>query len=100
MYFWNIKGLKDDIKCSRFGERERFIYAFIYIVLMTIGFELTMYLPLEHLNHWTISTLACLSASTRLVPISLTKQTMVQRGRTFWADILVLVLCLESNFFP
>ncbi|MCW1890609.1 hypothetical protein OK016_21060 [Vibrio chagasii] len=35
MYFWNIKGLKADIKADKLSEKDRFRYVFIYIALGT-----------------------------------------------------------------
>lgn len=52
MYFWNILQLKEDIRSGDFGEKDRFIYAFIYIALATIGMEVSGIIPLEDRNIW------------------------------------------------
>jgi len=52
MYFWKIKQLKEDIKTGRFTEKDRFVYAFIYIVLCAAGIEAMSYLPIENPNVW------------------------------------------------
>ena len=50
MYFWNIQDLKKEIGTGNLSEKDRFIYAFIYLVLTTIGFELMDHIPVENRN--------------------------------------------------
>ena len=52
MYFWKIDRLKEDHKSEAFTEKDRFIYAFIYIAIGVIGFEFMMYVPIENPNFW------------------------------------------------
>jgi uncharacterized membrane-anchored protein YitT (DUF2179 family) len=54
MYFWNIENLKADIKADNFGEKDRFIYAFIYIALSAVGMEAMMRMPVENPNIWDL----------------------------------------------
>ncbi|MGF1761507.1 hypothetical protein L4D76_27100 [Photobacterium sagamiensis] len=57
MYFWKIENLKKDIRAGEFTEQDRFIYAFIYIVLSIIGMEAMSFLSVENPNMWdTIGT--------------------------------------------
>lgn len=52
MYFIKINKLKEDIREKRFGEKDRFIYAFIYIFLNTLFIEFSLYFPIEESNIW------------------------------------------------
>ena len=52
MYFWRIEKLKEDIRANQLSEKDRFIYAFIYVVLGAIGMEAMMFMPLEHGDIW------------------------------------------------
>mgnify|MGYP000541776181 CR=1 FL=1 len=52
MYFWKIEELKEDIKTDNFAEKDRFIYAFIYLALSAIGMEAMMHMPIENPNIW------------------------------------------------
>lgn len=52
MYFWKIEKLKDEIKTNNLKEKDRFIYAFIYIALSTIVMETLVFIPVEELNFW------------------------------------------------
>ncbi len=52
MYFWKIDKLKEEIKAGKLTEKDRFLYALIYIVFGAIGMETMMLLPLENGNIW------------------------------------------------
>jgi len=55
MYFWKIENLKQDIITPKFSEKDRFIYAFIYISLSVIMIEALTYisvLSVEEFNIW------------------------------------------------
>lgn len=54
MYFWKIDKLKEDIKKNRLLEKERFVYAVIYLTLSAIGTELMMFMPVENPNFWDV----------------------------------------------
>lgn len=54
MYFWKINELKNDITTGNFGEKDRFIYAFICIALGSLGMEAMMCMPVENPNIWDI----------------------------------------------
>jgi uncharacterized membrane-anchored protein YitT (DUF2179 family) len=56
MYFWKIDKLKDHIKKGKLSEKDKFIYAFIYITITTIFVELISYLPVpfEQRNVWDV----------------------------------------------
>ena len=55
MYFINIKQLKQDIINKDFTEKDRFIYAFIYIVIYSIFSELSFLGIIENENMPMIS---------------------------------------------
>ena len=52
MYFWKIDKLKEDIKAGRLTEKNRFLYALIYIVLGAVGIEFMKLMPIENGNLW------------------------------------------------
>jgi uncharacterized membrane-anchored protein YitT (DUF2179 family) len=52
MYFWKIEKLKEDIKNKTFSEKDRFIYAFIYIILSAVLMESPKWFPTENMNIW------------------------------------------------
>ncbi|MBR9788621.1 MAG: hypothetical protein GYB40_11860 [Vibrionaceae bacterium] len=52
MYLWNIEALKRDIVGGRFTEKDRFIYALIYIVFSAVAFEYIQDSDTEHSNVW------------------------------------------------
>ncbi len=54
MYFWNIESLKSDIKNNNLTEKERFKYAFVYIVVTAIAMELMFYSGYATSNIWDI----------------------------------------------
>ena len=54
MYFWKIEKLKEDIRTNQLTEKDRFIYALIYLVLGAIGLEVMMLMPLEDGNIWDL----------------------------------------------
>jgi hypothetical protein len=45
MYFWQIEKLKNNIKQGLLTERQRFIYALIYIVFAEFGMEVMTLIP-------------------------------------------------------
>jgi uncharacterized membrane-anchored protein YitT (DUF2179 family) len=47
MYFWNIEKLKEDIRADRVTEKDRFIYALIYLAFSVISFEFLTHVPFE-----------------------------------------------------
>ncbi len=47
MCFWNIEKLKEDIRADRSPEKDRFIYALIYLGLGAIGVEFLTHAPME-----------------------------------------------------
>ena len=47
MYSWNIEKLKEDIRADRSPEKDRFIYALIYLGLGAIGVEFLTHAPME-----------------------------------------------------
>ena len=59
MYFFNINKLKDDIREKRLKEKDRFIYAFIYIFLSVLFLEVNLYFPVEDLNIWDFLNSGC-----------------------------------------
>ncbi|WP_372378341.1 hypothetical protein ACBZ91_04335 [Vibrio natriegens] len=52
MYFWNIEALKRDILGGRLTEKDRFIYALIYIVSSAAAFEYFQGSNNEYTNIW------------------------------------------------
>ncbi|WP_317592135.1 hypothetical protein [Vibrio sp. EA2] len=52
MYFWNIEALKRDIVGGRLTEKDRFIYALIYIVFSVAAFEYFQGSATEYSNIW------------------------------------------------
>lgn len=50
MYFWKIEKLKEDIKSDNFNEKDKFLYAFIYIAFGVVAMELLSYFPVESPN--------------------------------------------------
>lgn len=54
MYFWNIENLKKDIAKGQFSEKDRFIYALIYVVLGAILMEGMILMPPEDTNLWDL----------------------------------------------
>lgn len=52
MYFWRIENLKEDIRSGELSEKNRFVYALIYIVLFSLGMELSVYMPIENPSLW------------------------------------------------
>ncbi len=54
MYFWKIEDLKRDIKEKQLTEKDRFIYALIFVVFSAIGMELVALMPMENGNIWYI----------------------------------------------
>jgi uncharacterized membrane-anchored protein YitT (DUF2179 family) len=52
MYFWRIEKLKEDIRANRLTEKDRFIYALIYIAVSAAAMEVMLYIPLENTNGW------------------------------------------------
>lgn len=52
MYFWKIESLKEDIKANEFTEKDRFIYAFIYVALSANAMEAMTHMPVENPNEW------------------------------------------------
>ena len=52
MYFWKINKLKKDITSNKFSEKDRFIYAAIYVVLSASFMELMSLFPIEKPNIW------------------------------------------------
>ena len=54
MYFWKIDSLKEDIRNGQLPERDKFIYAFIYIILTAVGLEALSWVPIENGNSWDI----------------------------------------------
>jgi len=54
MYFWKIEKLKEDIRESKLTEKDRFIYALIYLVLGAIVMELMMLTQIENGNVWDL----------------------------------------------
>jgi hypothetical protein len=50
MYFWNIESLKSDIRNNNLTEKDRFKYAFVYIVINAITIELMFYSGYETSN--------------------------------------------------
>ncbi len=55
MYFWKIEKLKDDIASGRLNEKDRFIYALIYVVLGAVVVEVMMLMPIENGNIWDLA---------------------------------------------
>ena len=54
MYFWKVEKLKEDIQTNKLMEKDRFIYALIYIVLGAIAMEVLLLMPIEDGNIWDL----------------------------------------------
>ncbi|MBR9875587.1 hypothetical protein L3V31_15785 [Vibrio sp. J1-1] len=52
MYFWNIEALKRDIVGGRLTEKDRFVYALIYIVFSAATYEYFQGTNTEYSNLW------------------------------------------------
>ena len=50
MYFWKIEKLKQDIRENSFNEKDRFLYACIYIALGIVFMKLAMFYPVSEKN--------------------------------------------------
>ena len=54
MHFWKIDKLKEEIKNDDLSEKDKFIYAVIYIVSCAFGMEAMGWLNIEDQNIWDI----------------------------------------------
>lgn len=54
MYFWKIEKLKEDIKNDELVEKDKFIYALIYIVLCEVVLYTMAWIPIEDGNVWDV----------------------------------------------
>jgi len=54
MYFWKIDRLKEDIKNGELVEKDKFIYALIYIVLCEVALYTMAWIPIEDGNVWDV----------------------------------------------
>ena len=52
MYFWKIGSLKEEIKKGELKEKDRFLYALIYIILSAIGMEAMGLMPINNGTVW------------------------------------------------
>ena len=50
MYLWDIDRLKEDLKTDAFTEKDRFMYAFMFIAFGVIGTEPSIYVLIENSN--------------------------------------------------
>ena len=60
MSFWKIEKLQEDIKSNEFSEKDRFIYALIFLTLATASIEFEIWLPSGNLNIWDgVTSISC-----------------------------------------
>lgn len=52
MHYWKIDNLKDEIRQGELKEKDRFLYALIYITLSAIAVEAMELMPTENRNVW------------------------------------------------
>jgi hypothetical protein len=54
MYYWKISSLKEEIRKGALQEKDKFLYALIYIILSAVGVEAVALLPAEKVNVWDV----------------------------------------------
>jgi hypothetical protein len=52
MHIWKIDKLKEEIKKGELKEKDRFLYALIYIILGAVGMEAMGLMPIDNGNVW------------------------------------------------
>ncbi|OGW34657.1 MAG: hypothetical protein A2010_14790 [Nitrospirae bacterium GWD2_57_9] len=54
MHYWKISSLKEEIRKGELTEKDRFLYALIYIILTAISVEAMALMPAENSNVWDV----------------------------------------------